>query len=541
MNPRPWRSVTRHARREPLYSIVPRRRVPVNPVPNLSWKQAQFVKEQVFAAQRLEAYKKVCTAEMRRRPHPHVTEDNERLRSYADVYRRRAPGIFKRLKRNFRPCIQTYNAMSKLGWPHFSSGRGKADLVRTAFEEARQAGFSKWCSKCFTTCNVRLQPEPEDKERTFQFITTDGLSYEEAVRPSTELITVKELGDVELYASRTRLVFNRPVLNLWCQIVDTVINNALGECGAVDHNMYGSNPGRNLRRFVKLVDVKHMERFTAAITPVRRAIIGGMYEEANVAMDAGGYMVPSDDWTHYMRVRDLTPGLVIQFGSGDSSVAPSQKEGVLSVLIEAHVVLFGMDPEAATDAVLSGSTPYMAIMNFGDDNVWSSNSEEHLDAIVAFCGKFMDVEADDDGTFLGFSYTRGEFKLRAKSYCLKTYLNERPPLPPFRNCPNLGWIEKRKVYLKFGDPAEMQELYRLEDQLLKNAGSSWDEVERMARIERKAIADMPPEMALPNALFGKEYLLTEEQKMQLGTYDGIPAQEAWDAFKMLTAEGELAS
>jgi hypothetical protein len=281
-----------------------------------------------------------------------------------------------------------------------------------------------------------------------------------------------------------------------------------------------------------------MERNTAAIIAARNKLIGGLYGDWHTMITEKGFLGPSTDRNVCFFFSQVLDGYLVQFGSGHSAVAPSQKEAILCILIAMHVELWGMSVSEAITNVISGSTPYLHIMNFGDDNFWSSDSQEHLEQAFQFISDILPTETEVPPKFLGFVWDeeRRKFMLPASSYLLRTYLHERPPFGYFRKFAFFGWVEKRKVYLQYGDTRLMEEIFDYENTVLKRAGLDWLDIEEEARKEAQQLEDVDLN---PDAILGRDYRLTPEEKIASGLFDGMMPDETKPIFDRLTAGGIL--
>lgn len=532
--------------RDAYFKAVPPRRGIANPLPEkaplgrFTPVMTDYLKRELFAMFGLGEYLDVYSGEMLERPIPHSSAMSPMLQSVTDLYTQRAPALFALIAREAKAPIQTFNKVSRIGWPHFNRPVEKGKVALASFEEAA-ADPDGYLSGAFTVCNVRLQPEPPDKKRTMQFISSDGVVTEKEVGAEDRQLYVPFAPKRTGYADRTRLVFNLPGPNLICQIVDTMINNVIGSWPLTHHNMYDPTIARFMRKYTLAVDVRHMERTTAAVIGVRTALIGGLYETIHNAMGRAGYLVPSNDRKTMIHIAQSAPGWLVQFGSGHSAVSPSQKEILFILLVEAHHQLWGHSYDAACELVKSGNSPQVHMMNFGDDNMFSSDSKEHLDQLFEFLSRYMPVEEELPKKFLGFLWNeqgveRG-FRLSHTSYLLRTYLHERPPLGHFRPFPYLGWTLKRQTYMDYGDPQIMYNVYRAEDALLKRVGVPWSFVEQAAAIERRNVDLSIATDAEREALLGREYNLSVEEKLESGRYDGFSPDVTGPLLARLTQGG----
>lgn len=515
-----WQRVERFTDRELAEKIVPRRRNVIPPVPGMELERSMIVQRELFEKFGLEAYKDLVSAEMSSRPVPQVSAFSGKLLALAKLCEERLPRLLAYISPLLTPPVQTFNKVSKMGWPYFCRPEDKASRALWSYNLAKAT--SQYLKECFTSINIRLQPEKPDKVRQLQFITDSGEVQDRDISGEDRAIYVKGLGAVKT-AQRTRLVFNKPANNLIMQIADTALNNVWMTFPLCSNNMYDTAPRNKIRRHVLALDVKHMERFTGAIIATRTLILGGEYRKQHDQMDEGGFLVPSDTWRSYWRLSKVASRMLVQFGSGHSAVAPSQKEALICILWAMHVELWGMQEEEALEAVLSGDTPYLHIMNYGDDNFWSAHDPSLLDAALDFASRYLDCEPENPPKFLGFTWSDDRvFRLSHESYLLKTYLHERAPLSTFRKYPYFGWTEKRKIYAQYGDHRLMKEVFDVEEDCLSRAGLPWSAVLQRSEAEREAAMRNEPS---PNALFGKDYLMTAEEKIASGAFDGMYPDE----------------
>lgn len=510
--------------------IVNPRRGPVLGVPGLGWRDAEHIKGALFNRFGLEEYNKSVTGEMYSRPIPHAFETSK-LSGIRELYARHAPKLFDRILRTLKPPIQPLNKVSRLGWPNFNVPESKKDTIQPVFDHLLHDGLGTSLDRAWVIMNVRLQEESEHKEREFLFVSKDGQVYPRKIGAKERVIRTP-LG--ARLASRTRLVFNEPVHNLIKQILDTAVHNALLSFPLWHHNMYG-DPAAAFRGapFVLALDVKHMERFTAAAVAERARIIGGLYEELQLKFLSLPYLCPSDDWKRFFLLYpDLLAGWMVQFASGDSAVAPSQKELFFCLFLEFALTYLKMDEESAVTWVLQGGDARVRILNYGDDNFFAGE-ETTVRALYKFLASWLEVQEEQPPAFLGFNYVDGRFQLRLRSYLLKTYMNERRPGSAFRPYPFFGWREKRRTYGEFGDPALQGSVFPNEDRLLEEAGLPWSKILHLAQAEERIIYAQAKGMALPDWVLGKDYLLTAEQKLATGLYEGWSSDETQPMLKRL--------
>lgn len=505
------------------------------PVPGLLPGSYFRCKAKMFERFGLDDYQGVVTAEPLWRPSPHVVDLSDRMLKFRAVYAKYAPMLFRRMRSELKPAVQVFNKDSRLGWPYCARSADKRVELVTEIQ-AYWNDPERYFDRAFTIMNVRLQPEPSSKEREYQ-VPYRGRVYEKTMTQEDKLLPSPP-GLPQLYASRTRLVFSRPCLNLYTQVVDTIINNWLSSNAVHHHDMYGGSWRGRLRPHVLAFDIKHMERFTAAIMEPRYQLLQGGYTDIHRGMDSVPYLTPNLDFRSWTTLRGLPSDKIVQFGSGHSAVADSQKEALDCLLTEAHVQLWGYAPEQALDCVLKGSSTQLEMLNYGDDNLVSAFDPVLLDELFTFLGGYLDVVKEDPPGFLGFKLYDGELRLPPQSYVLKTWLHERAPLGRFRKYPFLGWVLKRRVFLEYGLRRQMEEVFEYENRILSDEGLLWSDIERAARNEERELAGLV-EQAHPLVLLGKEYLLTDEERLALGTFTGWPEEKTAACFRELTGGGIL--
>jgi hypothetical protein len=522
----PWNSVVGVT--ESTHGLTNPRRGIVFPVPGLQPADYFAIKTRLFEAFGLSEYSQVVSAEARWRQSPHLAPVGDKLDRVRRVYSQRAPALFSRIKAGLSPRRQLLSKDSRLGWPDFSRPGDKRPVVEQRWNEwvSDRSSFDNM----FTIMNVRIQAEEASKVREYQ-VPEDGV------------VVNKKMGEPEkrlsetTVASRARLVFNKPELNLSCQIVDTYINAWLGKQGACHHDMYGMLWRNMVRPHRMAFDVKHMERFTAGIMEPRYDIIKGLYSEAHRSMDEAAYLTPNYMFRGWSLLRGCPSDWVVQFGSGHSAVAPSQKEALLCLYVQLHMDEWGYSEDRAWEEVLSGNTAKLHIMNFGDDNFISAYDEETLSQTFQFMSKYLDCVEENPAGFLGFKWIDDGFKLPKESYLIKTYLHERPPYGRFRSYPFFGWFMKREIFSRYGVSRDMEAVFELEDRLLLEEGQlRWSDVEKAARNEIRAMKGLI-DHAHPLAILGKEYLLTDEEKEAIGTYTGWDEDFTAKRFAELTQGG----
>lgn len=511
--------------------IINPRRGPTLSVPWLDFQDQIKIQDQLFGQFGLDDLVGCTTAEMRSRPVPHVFEATK-TKALTDLYVKWLPLIFARIIGELHPPTQVFNKTSRMGWPVFGRAQFKKEACLKFFQLVRDGDFG-FFENCFHTINVRLQAESRAKERDFLFIARDGLVYPRRIDEKARTFKSKKLGATRI-ASRTRLVFNLPVPNLYAQCFDTAVHNTLLKKASFHHNMYDPTlaPFSGPTMFF---DVKHFERATAGAVRARSALMGGKYGQIGDLFANAPFLCPSDDWkVAWLLWVDRESGWSDQFASGYSPVAPVQKEIFWALLAEFAVRTFGMSPDAALDWAAGGGDHRIRIKNYGDDNAYAGD-EKALSDCFSFLKQYLDVELEDPPKFLGFLHRVDGWKLGVRSYLEKTWLNERPPFSTFRKFPNYGWVLKRQIYKKFGVPELAKEVFPAEDDLLAAAGMPWSEVERAATLE-EATAKQFTALTLDSLVHDKDWLMTAEEKLKTGMFEGLTPDETAPIIKDLLSE-----
>lgn len=504
-------------------SVINPRRGSVKPVPLLSWAQWMRISDELLETFGYGGYAGCASAEMMKRPVPHVFEEAKTLPA-TQLYERRFPAVLAYILSRVKPPIQPLKKESRLGYPFFFRPHSKRSVLIPYFGLLEEVGPEAMLEGAFIIMNVRLQPEPKSKERDMLFVNDDGVVYPEKVGEKQRQI---ELPDgTKRTASRTRLVFNMPAPNLYKQVLDTAIHNELISHPAFHHNMFSTTGILPMRGDTLFFDVKHFERHTSAISRLRGRLIGGLYGRIVSCFSELPFLCPSDtrDSNFFLWPR-RSEGWSDQFASGDSAVAPLQKELFICLYQEAAERLLGIPESQSLQWVLQGGDERVTIRNYGDDNCLSGDAGA-LSEVFALIQDYLEAEVEDPPKFLGFQWNGADgFKLMAQSYLLKTYYNERAPYTTFRPYPLFGWVEKRKVYIKYGEARLPAEVFPLEDKLLLEAGHSWPSIMQKAGAEALRAAQASSIFATPSWLLGKEWRLPAAELVSSGAYEGLTPAE----------------
>jgi hypothetical protein len=376
---------------------------------------------------------------------------------------------------------------------------------------------------CFIILNVRLQAESVKKKRKMMFVHDDGQVYEAEITAEDRKV-VTPTGATRI-ASRTRNVFNMPFANLYKQVLDTAIHNVLLSHSVFHHNMYAETGTLGIRGATLFFDVKHFERHTASIARARALLIGGLYGDIVAEFTKAAFLCPSDTWkTAHFLWPDRDAGWSDQFASGDSAVAPLQKEIFACLYMEIAERLLRIPKNASLDWVLQGGDERFTIRNYGDDN--SLNGDPGLlKEAFSFLKDYLEVEEEVPPKFLGFLWTENGWRLGVESYLTKTYLNERAPYTPFRKYPLFGWVEKRAIYSRYGVAQLEGEVFPMENHLLSANGHPWSEILVKAQKEALIAGSEAGTYSSPAWLLDKDYMMTADEKVASGMYEGLYPEE----------------
>jgi hypothetical protein len=510
--------------------IVNPKRGSVISIPMAQWHQQIEVQDALFSRFKLDDLSGCTTAEMRSRPIPQVFRTEETA-TLTKLFENWAPMLYSRLIRELAAPIQVLNKTSRLGWPVFEMPRSKRAALQPFFDQLVHDGPG-FMEDAFIIMNVRLQAESKEKKRDFLFVSDEGEVTSRAISGVERRVNTP----VGLrIGSRTRLVFNLPVANLFTQILDTAMHNALLTYPAFHHDMYSGMGAGQLSGQPLFFDVKHFERHTSEIVRRRSRIIGGLYEEISRTFDSLPFLCPSSTWkTRWLLWPDRENGWSDQFASGYSPVAPVQKE-IFWILYAAFATEhLGMEREAALTWVSQGGDHRLKIINYGDDNVVSGDPGL-VREILPFFEQYLHVEEEVPPKFLGFLYTPDGWKLGVKSYLEKTYLNERRPGSNFRKYPCFGWVEKRKIYSKFGVSDLTTNVFPTEETFLNMVGLPWSSIVKQAGIEGIRARDMTG-LLDPNWTLGKDWMMTPEEKLATGEFEGFMPSETSVYLKALLSK-----
>jgi len=512
-----------------LKNVIPPRRGPTASVPGVALSEGLLMADEMYTFARMPNYLGLVTAEMKSRPIPHIFREEE-TRALDELYAEWYPDLLGWIVPQIRAPYQAYNKTSKVGWPGFFIPPDKFAYVSHFMPEVLAGDLSRF-EGAFISMNVRLQVDSLLKERDFLFLDSDGTVTSRLIDAKAKSVRTP-VGPRT--GSRTRLVFNLPVYNLIKQVWDSAVGDVYNKWPAFHHNIFGGEllpiRGKHI-----CLDVKHFERHTAACNRTRAAAIGGVYGACGALTAKLPFVVPTSDWKGArMAYVNREAGWSDQYASGDSAVAPSQKE-ILHVIYAAFFVSqLGYSRETALNQVAVGGEARLTIRNFGDDNSIDGDPAV-LDDFMAFAGQYLSVQEEDPPKFLGFIEERGKWMLPPLSYLQKTYQNERRPGSNFRKYPFLGWVERRNIYKKLGHP-DIVRIWEEEDQLLNRVGLPWYRILELADKERRDAFFAREDATNPYLLQNKEYLLTPIEQKNMGTHQLLEPATTGRMLKQLVSK-----
>jgi hypothetical protein len=305
--------------------------------------------------------------------------------------------------------------------------------------------------------------------------------------------------------------------------------------------------GKKLPGYALFMDVSHFERAAGAILPLRARHIGGLYGEIMVHMLNQNIMnLGLDGITYFIRAKgdvilrqnDVhVPEVFIQLGSGLSCVAPVAKE-LLCVLYAAYFrERHHLQHEEALELTLDGGDSYVNIMNYGDDNTIYGPDKKELHKCYHFLARYLPIAIEDPPAFLGYTYP--PFQLRSSSYVLNLWEPERAPGSRFRPYPFYGMLERDKVYLEQTVTNEVRDLMMEQYHLLEDYGYTRKLIQQQAAREFREL-ESGDDLALnKNVLLGKEYLITEEEKLGSIRYVGLSEGRTAELMRILLKGSSL--
>lgn len=511
-------------------SMINRRREMISPIEEFDTAQHQAAMRDFFPRVGLEDYADSVVAEMFSRPIVEAAYPGEHA-AIRDAYERVFPLLLRWLLKRTRRKPSSFKNESRVGAPYVGRLDSKRDELMPQFLDAvhsTEAEARRFTDNGWNMINVRLQPERVGRVRDMTFISGDGEVYRAKIGVDERRVTNREK-TVSGIAQRTRDIFMPHKANLATLFVDNALHEPELDSRLCGTNMFGQSDTIIPRgaQATLFTDIRHMDRYTGECVRFRAACIGGIYEMWINAMLDQPYLVPSDGWTNAWWVRVLGNS---QLPSGLSPVAPIQKELMICLYTVCLSERRGIDLERALELIMHGGDGAFTVRNYGDDNALAGDRSE-LDYWMAFASERMAIEEEKPPKFLGFEYDEkdGRFKLTAKSYCLKTWLNERPPASMWRKNAHYGWVRRREAYMQYGDVEEMQRIYDIENEVLAAHGVPWADIETAAAEEEAEFGSD----AIGFGTLDKEWLLSAEERARLPGYELVDEQTATEMTRMM--------
>jgi len=503
---------------------VPRRISSIRPFKHIENFDANWMKKAAYAHADLSEYNDCWTGEMAMRPIPFVSTDQKPLRTQ-DLFNKYIGVVFDYLLPKLLPAYQTINKVSSLGYPISANpGTGlnergikewqsKFDVVLDLFIPMQEGDFSLY-KEGYHTIGVRKQNEPPDKLRDFQFIDSNGSIFQLEVGAKEREIEVPQLGT--MIGSRTRTIVRPPVVNLWLQCWDTILHNAILAHPLFDSNVYVHTEWPSDSHFVTF-DCKHYERYLGLCAISYAEAVGGRYGEQLNQLIHYPFIVPSSDWKRFFEITpQYRPGVYPQFSSGLSPVAPLGKLTNICVQVAYFVEVKHQDANTAIATVFSGISDKMRRWSYGDDNkVLGDETEVHQ--FTSFMSDYLEIELDPVPHYLGTVFRRdtGRWMLPKDTYNLKLYQPERDF--EWKDYPNLGMVERRATFSKYGEPEIGRIIIPYEDELWNAINHPFVEVAAAAVAERIKASQKGIQLN-KYLVTDKDYLMTEEERIASGLY-----------------------
>lgn len=477
----------------------------------------------------VDKYKYSVTAEQYDRPMPFAFKPDSRMHSIADIYEKYYPVLLEKVKRNLVITEQTVERRSRIGAPSFEhkpDGTEKRDYLIKIFDKIISGDIP---SDIFgpTITNVRLQNEDVAKKRTNWYLKTDSdnnqsFSLDDKVIDQRYLFDHKSF---KIYASRPRLVFNYGTASAFLQLIENIINEFYGSYPVFHHNMQAMPYDSSTAIYESdEEDIPHYERILGLIVKTRSKFIGGIHDEFTTKLlDAPLICVDNRRHTFQVKIRD---NFTLQLGSGLSAVSTAGKE--LNLIIKAYCVstIYQIPFEKALDIIMNQDPALGFIFAlFGDDTkgVYKKGDSKFL-KVIELSRELLGSVPEDPPKFLGYkriNILSGGFinRLSMESAFLNYFMPERPPGSTFRKFAAYGFFERRKLFRSFGEPGITDYLVKEKDFHIKY--DLWEPLLTKARSQKKYLGS---KMIPVNHILGKDYLLTKQERLNLG-YDTLIDQK----------------
>lgn len=442
------------------------------------------------------------------------------------------PAILEALRPHMQYKALAVELGSRLGAPFYEMRTDKVEILELKVIPAFLAGDYSMVDGAVTCINLRLQNnEPITKVRQVPVIS-DGKVSEIDIDESKRRFKYKGL---DVFAGRARNIYFASVCNNFKQPVDNMIHDAILTQPGFHHNMYADayNATEYDGMHILAFDVKHFERHMGAIVVDRAKVIGAGYDAVQRRVSFAPYL----SWDgrlkeKYLVEPDRSNGYEVQLASGDSCVSAVAKEIFIALYAQfaLEAGFAGGETDAIAWALKGGDRSNVRFKNYGDDNFAYAQDPANLDKLFAFMARYLTIEKEDPPAFLGWEFIldtprsrvladgkRQVWCLRARSYFANFYKPERAPGKPFRPFFWEGKFQRRETFRKYGD-ADSERLLDIERDVLDSFTLTEDRALLNLEIDRRHM-----KTGLPlNFAIGKEYLLTDEEKLALGRVKQIP-------------------
>jgi len=548
---------------ESEYDLIPRRRAPIRPLPGLTMHDANYMKERAFDYAELNAFMDCWTFEPFRRPIPFVATDKKPERALS-AFVQYAPDVLKFLLPNVSAHTQTYNKISRLGYPVHVNPKtpdqvlkilndlgvdrspnddrvdsltglpvyDKMTILFALFDEL-DAGDDSRYRHSFSTLGGRLQYEDPDHKRNGLFISDEGVVYEADITRADRTMFISEIGR-DMVGSRYRGVVNAAIINLYIQNWDTMLHGTIMKYPLCDSNVYTDLRWPHDAEFTTF-DCKHYERYLGRIVFEYAKLIGGRYGTWLTKLASDPYLVLSDSRRRAFKVQPrFGPGQYPQFGSGIACVADLGKLVNICVRVAFYHEVSGLSKEEAVRVTMSGTHDGLRHWMYGDDNRVQGDSAKR-EQFTKYMGQYFDIEIDDHPKYLGTVWRQDldMFRLPSTTYNLKLYLRERDF--SWYTYPHLGNVERRETFRRYGEPEIATDIIPFEDELFNEVGHPYYEMVAGAAKEKRE-SNLTGINLDEKEVTDKEYLMTAEEQVASGRFWGLPPSRTAEIAKQIVSQ-----
>lgn len=256
-----------------------------------------------------------------------------------------------------------------------------------------------------------------------------------------------------------------------------------------------------------------------------------------LGLDGLTYFIKTDQDITWNGDNISVPDVFTQLGSGLSCVAPVAKEILLIIYASYFAEKFKISKQEAISTVMNGGNNQLRMLNYGDDNVIYGDDKSLVMDCYNWIAQYLPLSVESPPAFLGYTYP--PFQLRTPSYVLNEWEAERPPGSRFRPYPFYGMVERDKVYLEQTVTNEIRNLQIFKYKQLDKFGYTRTLINQQAFRESQEIATADDLASHVNVLLGKEYLLTNEEKLKSVRYVGLGEMRVSEIMRTLLAGSSL--